>query len=56
MVKGFGRRQAYESLSCRNPRAYYGVYGDFEFAEVFGDGVMTPQRPERRVMQGRACG
>jgi len=31
MVKGFGCRQAYESLSCRNPRATGYGYGDFEF-------------------------
>ncbi|CAH1654982.1 hypothetical protein CHELA20_53930 [Hyphomicrobiales bacterium] len=30
MVKGFGCRQAYESLSCRNPRATVDGYGDFE--------------------------
>jgi len=30
MVKGFGCRQAYESLSCRNPRATIDGYGDFE--------------------------
>lgn len=30
MVKGFGCRQAYESLSCRNPRAIVGGYGDFD--------------------------
>jgi hypothetical protein len=30
MVKGFGCRQAYESLSCRNPRSTVGGYGDFE--------------------------
>ena len=30
MVKGFGCRQAYESLSCRNPRATVDGYGDFD--------------------------
>jgi hypothetical protein len=30
MVKGFGCRQAYESLSCRNPRSAYSLsYGVF---------------------------
>jgi hypothetical protein len=29
MVKGFGCREAYESLSCRNPRATGDGYGDF---------------------------
>lgn len=29
MLKGFGCRQAYESLSCRNPRATVDGYGDF---------------------------
>lgn len=28
--KGFGCRRAYESLSCRNPRATVDVYGDFD--------------------------
>lgn len=28
-VKGFGSRQAYESLSCSNPRAMVDSYGDF---------------------------
>lgn len=28
-AKGFGCRQAYESLSCRNPRATDYGYGDF---------------------------
>lgn len=31
MVKGFGCQQAYESLSCRNPRGTVEVYGDFDF-------------------------
>jgi hypothetical protein len=31
MVKGFGCRQAYESPSCRNPRATIDDYGDFGF-------------------------
>jgi hypothetical protein len=30
MVKGFGCREAYESLSCRNPRATGYGYGDFD--------------------------
>ena len=30
MLKGFGCRKAYESLSCRNPRATGDGYGDFE--------------------------
>jgi hypothetical protein len=29
LVKGFGCRQAYESPSCRNPRATIDDYGDF---------------------------
>jgi len=29
MLKGFGCREAYESLSCRNPRATVDGYGDF---------------------------
>ncbi|SFU23417.1 hypothetical protein SAMN05518861_1641 [Mesorhizobium sp. YR577] len=29
-MKGFGCRQAYESLSCWNPRATFDGYGDFE--------------------------
>jgi hypothetical protein len=29
-VKGFGCREAYESLSCRNPRATGYGYGDFD--------------------------
>ncbi|GLS21579.1 hypothetical protein GCM10007874_45960 [Labrys miyagiensis] len=29
-VKGFGCREAYESLSCRNPRATVDGYGDFD--------------------------
>lgn len=28
VLKGFGCRQAYESLSCRNPRAAEIAYGD----------------------------
>jgi hypothetical protein len=31
MAKGFGCRQAYESLSCRNPRTTGDGYGDFDF-------------------------
>lgn len=34
MVKSFGCRQAYESLSCRNPRATVDSYGDFDFRLV----------------------
>jgi hypothetical protein len=30
MVKGFGCREAYESLSRRNPRATVDDYGDFD--------------------------
>jgi len=30
MLKGFGCLKAYESLSCRNPRATGDDYGDFE--------------------------
>lgn len=31
MMKGFGCREAYESLPCRNPRGTVEVYGDFDF-------------------------
>ena len=30
MMKGFGCREAYESLPCRNPRATVDGYGDFD--------------------------
>jgi len=33
-VKGFGCRQAYESLSCRNPRATVDGYGDFDLRSM----------------------
>ena len=36
MLKGFGCREAYESLSCRNPRATRGGYGDFGFRLMSG--------------------
>ena len=34
MLKGFGCRQAYESLSCRNPRAAGGELWGFVFRGV----------------------
>jgi hypothetical protein len=45
MAKGFGCRQAYESLSCRNPRATVGGYGDFE---------LRPMSAMARLMLGSA--
>ena len=31
LSKGFGRRQAYESLRGTNPRPEWAIYGDFDF-------------------------
>ena len=50
MVKGFGCRQAYESLSCRNPRSAFSelwgfVYWSFRWA-VDRRGVCQSQRAE----------
>ena len=54
MVKGFGCRQAYESLSCRNPRATIDGYGDFELRPMsamarpkMGSAVVVAERPLR---------
>jgi len=56
MVKGFGRRQAYESLSCRNPRATVDGYGDFDLRPMsamvllpLGGAGMDAERPHRCV-------
>jgi len=55
-VKGFGCRQAYESLSCRNRRSTVDVYGDFDFrlmsamARPFrGSAVIEMSGPLREV-------
>ena len=40
MVKGFGCRQAYESLPCGNPRATINGYGDFDLR-----GMSATRRP-----------
>ena len=54
LVKGFGCRQAYESLSCRNPRATVDGYGDFELRPMsviarlpLGGVGMATERPFR---------
>ncbi len=44
MVKGFGCRQAYESLSCRKPRATVDGYGDFDF--VGNGGTVARKRQD----------
>ena len=61
MVKGFGCRQAYESLSCRNPRATVDGYGDFELRPIsamarptVGSAVMDADRP-LRYASARYC-
>jgi hypothetical protein len=53
-VKGFGCRQAYESLSCRNPRATVDGYGDFDLRlmsamarALQGSAAMDADRPLR---------
>ena len=54
MAKGFGCRQAYESLSCRNPRATVVGYGDFDLrsmpamvVSLLGSAGMDAGRPLR---------
>ncbi len=54
MVKGFGCRQAYESLPCWNPRATVGGYGNFVLRpmsatarRLLGCVGMDPERPLR---------
>ena len=54
MLKGFGCRQAYESLSCRNPRGTVDGYGDFDLRAMsamvllpLGSVGMDGERPLR---------